>query len=113
MTKITAKAKWVRSSPRKIQRVMELVRGKPALEALMILKFLPQKGARILEKVLKSALANAKNNYKMNDSDLVIREVFVNKGIIMKRWQPRARGRAFPIKKRSSHVTVSLSAGEE
>jgi large subunit ribosomal protein L22 len=61
-----------------------------------------------VEKVLKSAVANAKNNYKLNEAKLVVSECYANKGIVMKRWQPRARGRAFPIKKRSAHVTVCL-----
>ena len=113
MTQVKAKAKWVRSSPRKIQRVMDQVRGKSAAEAVVLLKFMPQKGARILEKVVKSAVANAKNNYKLDEAGLMIREVYVNKGIVTKRSQPRARGRAFPIKKRTSHVTVCLSSGEE
>jgi large subunit ribosomal protein L22 len=113
MTQSRARVKWVKSSPRKIQRVIDLLRGKPAAEALAILKFMPQKGARILEKVIKSAMANAKNNYKMNEAALVIREIYANKGIIMRRWQPRARGRAFPILKRTSHVTVCLADRED
>jgi len=113
MRKIKAKSKWVRSSPRKIQRVAELIRGKSASEAMTILKFMPQKGARVLEKVLKSAIANAKNNYKLNEATLVVDEAFATKGVTMKRFQPRARGRAFPIKKRSSHVTVNLINSEE
>lgn len=113
MTQARARVKWVKSSPRKIQRVIDLLRGKPAAEALAILKFMPQKGARILEKVIKSAMANAKNNYKMDEATLVIHEIYANKGVIMRRWQPRARGRAFPILKRSSHVTVCLANREE
>ncbi|MBN3032755.1 MAG: 50S ribosomal protein L22 [Candidatus Saganbacteria bacterium] len=113
MVTIKAKAKWVKSSDRKLGRVMELVRGKPALEALTILRFRPQKGARILEKVLKAAVANAKNNFKLDEHSLLVKEVYANKGIIMRRFQPRARGRAFPIKKKTSHVTVCLSPGEE
>lgn len=108
MTKVKAKVKWVKSSPRKIQRVLEVVRGKSALEAVALLKFMPHKAARIVEKLVKSALANAKNNYKLNEAVLVVKECYANKGIIMKRWQPRARGRAFSIKKRSAHVTVCL-----
>ena len=113
MNEIIAKAKWVKSGDRKIGRVMELVRGKSAAEAMIILKFLPQKAARIVEKVLKSAIANAKNNFKLDEKALVIKEVYANKGIIMKRFQPRARGRAFPIKKKTSHVTVCLTSVEE
>jgi large subunit ribosomal protein L22 len=109
MTKVKAQAKWVKISPRKLGRVLELVRGKLAVEALRWLNFMPQKGARILEKVVKSALANAKNNYKLAEGDLIITEAYVNKGITMRRWQPRARGRINPINKRTSHVTVWVS----
>ena len=113
MTKAKAQVKWVRISPRKLARVVDVVRGKLALRALDVLKFMPQKGARILEKVVKSAVANARNNYKMDENKLIISEAFVNKGITMKRWQARARGRAFPIFKRTSHLTVWVSAKEE
>ena len=112
MSEVTAKAKWVKSGDRKIGRVMDLVRGKSAGEAMTILKFQPQKAARILEKVLKSAIANAKHNLKLDENALVIKEVYANKGMIMRRFQPRARGRAFPIKKKTSHVTVCLTALE-
>ena len=112
MTKVKAQAKWIRISPRKLGRVLELVRGKSAVEALQLLKFMPQKGARILEKVIKSVMANAKNNYKLAEENLVITEAYANKGIVMQRWQPRARGRVFPINKRTSHLTVWVSAPE-
>ena len=113
MAIIKAKSKWVKSSDRKLSRVIELIRGKSAREALTLLKFLPQKGARIVEKVLKSAMANAKNNFKLDENSLMVQEAYANKGVIMRRFQPRARGRAFPIKKKTSHVTVCLSAMEE
>lgn len=109
MIKVKAQAKWVKISPRKLGRVVEFVRGKLAAEALQVLRFMPQKGARILEKVIKSAMANAKNNYKLAEEKLVVSEAYVNKGIIMRRLQPRARGRAFPILKRTSHLTVWVS----
>ena len=112
MTKVKAQAKWVKIAPRKLMRVLDSIRGRLALEALSILKFMPQKGARILVKTIKSAVANAKNNYKLGEEGLVIAEAYVNKGIVMKRWQPRARGRAFPILKRTAHLTVWVSGGE-
>lgn len=108
MTIVKAKARWVKNSPRKVQRVLDVVRGRLATEAISLLKFMPQKGARIVVKLLQSAVANAKNNYKLNADKLVVRECYANKGLVMKRWQPRARGRAFPIKKRTAHVTVCL-----
>ncbi len=113
MTKTKAQAKWVRIAPRKLKRVVDLVRGKPALEALGLLRFMPQKGAKILEKVLKSAVANAKNNDKLEEEKLVVSEVYVNKGITMRRWQARARGRVNPINKRTSHLTVYVSPFED
>jgi large subunit ribosomal protein L22 len=113
MTKVKAQAKWLKIAPRKLDRVTKLIRGKFAAEALMLLKFLPQKGARLLEKVVKSAMANAKNNYKLDENKLKILEAFVNKAVNMKRIQPRARGRAFPILKRSSHLTVWVAPVEE
>jgi large subunit ribosomal protein L22 len=109
MMKSKAKAKWIRIAPRKLMRVVDSVRGKRALEALAILRFMPQKGAKILEKVLKSAVSNAKNNYKMEEDNLVISEAFVNKAITMRRWQARARGRVFPVNKRTSHLTICVS----
>ncbi len=113
MKEVKARVKWVRSAPRKIMRVVDLVRGQKAAEALTALRFMPHKAARILEKVIKSAVANAKNNHKMNEAALWIKEAYVNKGIVMKRFQPRAKGRAYPIKKRTSHVMVSLVSSEE
>lgn len=113
MTKVKAKTKWVRSAPRKLQRVADLIRGKTAVEALAILKFMPQKGARILSKVIKSAVANAKNNYKLKEDGLFISEAYINKGMVMKRFHPQSRGRAFPIKKRTAHVTVCLTSRED
>ncbi|HVN67922.1 MAG TPA: 50S ribosomal protein L22, partial [Candidatus Sulfotelmatobacter sp.] len=110
--KVIAKAKWVRSAPRKIMRVVDTVRGKPAAEALTMLSFMPQKGARILAKVIKSAMANAKNNFKMAEESLLISEAYVNKGVDMKRFNPVSRGRAHPILKRGSHVTVALTSRE-
>jgi large subunit ribosomal protein L22 len=110
MTKVKAQVKWVRIAPRKLGRVTELVRGKPAVEALALLRFMPQKGARILENVLKSAVANARNNYKLTEQNLVITEAYVNKGITMRRWQAKARGRIHPLQKRTSHLTVWLSS---
>lgn len=83
-----------------------MIRRKPAGQALTLLKFMPHKTARIIEKVIKSAVANAKHNYKMNPDKLVISQIFADGATIMRRIRPRARGRAFPIRKRSAHVTV-------
>jgi len=111
--KIIAKAKWLRSSPRKIQRVMDTIRGMRAEAALTMLSFMPQKGARLLLKVLKSAIANAKNNHKLRPADLFVAEVYANKAVTLKRFRAASRGRGAPIKKRTSHITVCLSSREE
>ena len=85
----------------------DIVRGKNAMAAITALKFMPQKGARILEKVIKAAVANAKANHQVKDeNNLILDQVFVNKGIVMKRFRAAARGRAAPRLKRTSHVTV-------
>ena len=104
--KVKAQAKYVRGSARKIRFVSELIKGKHVKEALVILKFLPHYGARLLNKVLKSAVANAKNNYKLTDDNLYISEVNIDGATPFKRFHPRARGSAFPILKRQSHITI-------
>ena len=102
-----AVAKYVRMSPIKLAPVTDLVRGKDLQEALNILKFTPGKGAEIVEKVVKSAAANAEENHKMNPDNLYVAEVYANKGPTMKRWRPGSQGRASIILKRTSHVGVT------
>jgi len=99
-------AKYVRISPLKVNFICKEIRGKQVDEALAILKFTPKKGARILEKVLKSAIANAENNFNMDREKLYVAEAFANDGPRMKRWRPKARGMAYPILKRTSHIGV-------
>jgi len=99
-------AKYVRVSPRKMRFVCDMVRGRSVDEALSILKFTPNKGAKILEKVVKSAAANAENNFDMNKDNLFVSEVYSNQGPTLKRWRPRSKGRAFKILKRTSHIGV-------
>ena len=101
-------AKSVRMSPIKLKPVASLVRGKNLAEALTILRFTPGKGAEIVEKVVKSAAANAENNFDMDPDNLYVAEVYANKGPTMKRWRAGAQGRASMILKRSSHVGVTL-----
>ena len=103
-----AVAKYVRMSPIKLKPITDLVRGKDLNEALNILKFTPGKGSEIVEKVVKSAAANAENNFNMNPDNLYVAEVYANQGPTMKRIQPRDRGRAYRILKRSSHITIIL-----
>ena len=99
-------AKHIRIAPRKIRIVVDLIRGKNIGEAFAILKFTPKVGAEVVEKVLKSAVANAEENYDMNVDNLYVSEVFVDQGPTLKRIHPRFRGQAFKILKRTSHVTV-------
>ena len=105
---ITAKARFVRISPQKIRLVMRQVRGKKAEEALNLLSFAPQRGARILKKLLDSAVANAQQNADMDVDSLYIAKVYADEGPTLKRWRPRAQGRATRIRKRTSHLTVIL-----
>lgn len=102
-------AKHVRIAPRKIRIVADLIRGKHIGEALAILKFTPKVGADVVEKVLRSAVANAEHNFDMNVDALYVSGIFVDQGPTMKRIHPRSRGQAFKILKRSSHVTVVVS----
>ena len=104
-----AVAKYVRIAPRKVRVVMNLVRGKSVAEAFAILKFTPKVGADVIEKVLKSAVANAENNFDMNVDKLYISSAYVDQGPTLKRIHPRSRGQAFSILKRTSHVTVVVS----
>ena len=105
-------AKYVRMSPSKVKPVCDLVRGKDLNEALTILKFTPGKGAKIVEKVVQSAAANAENNFDMNKDNLYVAEVYANQGPTMKRWRAGSQGRASIILKRMSHVGVVLKEKE-
>lgn len=105
-------AKYVRISPLKVNFICKEIRGKQVDEALAILKFTPKKGARILEKVLNSAIANAEHNFGLNREDLFVSQAYVNNAPVMKRWRPKAKGMAYPILKRSSHVGVVVEERE-
>ena len=104
-----AVAKYIRISPRKARQVVDLIRGKSVAEAYAILKFTPNKGAELVENVLKSAVANAEHNYDMNVDDLYVSKAYVDQGPSLKRFKPRAMGRADGIRKRTSHITVMVS----
>ena len=94
---------------RKTRLVLDLIRGKNVADAIAILKFTPNKAARIVEKTLNSAIANAENNFGLEKANLVVSETFANEGPTMKRFRPRAKGSASPINKRTTHVTVVVS----
>ena len=104
-----AVAKYVRIAPRKVRVVMNLIRGKNVADAFAILKFTPKVGSDVIEKVLKSAVANAENNFDMNVDKLYISSAYVDQGPTLKRIHPRSRGQAFSIFKRTSHVTVVVA----
>ena len=101
-----------RIAPRKVQIVLDLIRNKPVDLAMATLKHTPKAACEPLEKLLKSAVANAENNHSMDKSNLYVAECFVCPGPILKRVRPRAQGRAFRIEKRTSHVTIVLKEKE-
>lgn len=103
-----AVAKYVRVSPRKVRLIMDEVRGKKVSDALNLLTFSSQKGAFILKKLISSAVANAENNANMDVDTLYIKRIFADEGPTLKRFRPRAMGRATRIRKRTSHLTVVL-----
>jgi len=96
-------------SPRKVWAVTREIQGMRAEEALAVLQFIPRKSARLVEKTLKSAIANAENNFNLRPEDLWIKEAVVGRGIILKRWIPKARGMAGPIRKRRCNIRIVLS----
>jgi len=109
---VTARAKHIRTSPRKLRPIVDTVRGKKVDEALVILRFLTSPAARTVSKVVKSAAANAENNFEMTPSDLRIVHISVDGGPTMRRYRAGPRGRAKPILKRSSHITVVVAEEE-
>ena len=109
---VRAVAKDTGVSPRKVRPLIDMVRGKKVDEALTMLKFATTPTARVVAKVVKSAAANAENNFQMSPSDLKIVSIFADEARTLKRFRPRARGRASPILKRSSHITVIVAEQE-
>ena len=113
-----AQARYVRVTPMKARRVVNMIRGKQAQEALAILKFAPQGASEPVYKLVASAIANARvkadaSNTYLDEQDLYVSSAFVDEGTTLKRFQPRAQGRAFRINKRTSHITVVLATPEE
>ncbi|MEH7480646.1 50S ribosomal protein L22 [Neobacillus drentensis] len=108
-----AVARTVRIAPRKARLVVDLIRGKQIGEAVAILNLTPKAASPIVEKVLKSAMANAEHNYEMDINNLVVAQAFVDEGPTLKRFRPRAMGRASQILKRTSHITIVLSEKKE
>ncbi|MGG7464603.1 MULTISPECIES: 50S ribosomal protein L22 [unclassified Plantibacter] len=118
MVESIARVRHIRVTPQKARRVVALIRGKQAQEALAILKFAPQTASEPIYKLVASAIANArvtadKDNLFLDEQDLFISNVYVDEGTTLKRFRPRAQGRAFRILKRTSHITVELSTPDE
>jgi large subunit ribosomal protein L22 len=118
MVESIARVRHIRVTPQKARRVVNLIRGKQAQEALAILKFAPQGASEPVYKLVASAMANARvkadaSNTYLDEQDLYVRAAFVDEGTTLKRFQPRAQGRAFRINKRTSHITVVLSTPDE
>ncbi len=110
MTEITAKLNYYRTAPRKVRLIADLIRGKAVGEAVSQLVFSKQKPATAVAKLLKSAVSNAKNNFKIKDErNLYVKKITVDEGPTLKRYMPRARGSAAQIKKRTSHIVIVLA----
>ena len=107
-----ATLKFARISSRKVKIVADLIRGKDVDEALAIMKFTPKASSEVLEKLLKSAIANAENNHNMKHENLYVAEIFANQGPTLKRIRPAAKGSAVRIRKRTSHITIVLKEKE-
>jgi large subunit ribosomal protein L22 len=117
MVESIARVRHIRVTPQKARRVVALIKGKQAQEALAILKFAPQSASEPIYKLVASAIANArvkadKDSEYLDEQDLYVANAYVDEGTTLKRFQPRAQGRAFQIKKRTSHITVVLSTPE-
>ena len=107
-----ARATYVRVTPMKARRIVDLIRGKGAQESLAMLKFAPQAASEPVAKVLASAIANAENNFSLDPETLVISRAYVDEGPTIKRFRPRAQGRAYRIRKRTSHITIEVESVE-
>lgn len=108
MPKAEATLKYARISSRKVKIVADLIRGKKIDEALAIVKYVPKASSEIIEKLLKSAIANAENNHRMAHEKLYVAEIYANQGPTLKRIRPAAKGSAVRIRKRTSHITIVL-----
>lgn len=113
MEQAKAVAKSVRIAPRKVRLVVDLIRGKDVGQAVAILRHTQRGASSVVEKVLNSAIANAEHNYELDPENLIVSEVYVGEGATLKRFRPRAQGRASSINKRTSHVTVIVTEKKE
>lgn len=109
-TRATARARHVAMAPMKVRRVVDLIRGLPAIEARALLRFAPQAASEPVDKLVASAMANAEHNCQLDPETLWISEAYVDEGPTLKRFRPRAQGRAYRIRKRTSHITVVVES---
>jgi large subunit ribosomal protein L22 len=111
--KVRAEARYIRQSPYKVRRVLDNVRGLPVEQARDVLTLTNRRASEPIMKVLNSAVANAEHNHAIDEDELWVAEAYANEGPTLKRWRPRARGRATRIRKRTSHITIILADDEE
>ncbi len=104
-------ARYIRMSPHKVRRVLDQIRGLSYREALIILEFMPYRACEPILKVLRSAVANAEHNNGMDPVDLYVSEAFADQGPVLKRYRPRAQGRAYQIRKPTCHITIAVAPG--
>ncbi|AFY65285.1 50S ribosomal protein L22 [Geitlerinema sp. PCC 7407] len=112
-TEVKAIARYIRMSPRKVRRVLDQIRGRSYREALIILEFMPYRACEPILKVLRSAVANAEHNEGLDPASLFVSKAFADQGPTLKRFRPRAQGRAYQIRRPTCHVTVVVSPGEK
>jgi large subunit ribosomal protein L22 len=110
--RVSATAKYLRGSTRKARLVTQAIKGKPVEEAAALLRFMPQRAAGDVARVLKSATANAENNHNLSADDLIVADAIADEGPTIKRFRPRAQGRAFPIHKPMTHITIVVADQE-
>lgn len=110
---VKAVARYIRMSPRKVRRVLDQIRGLSYREALIILEFMPYRACEPVLKVLRSAVANAEHNVGYTPADLVVSQAYADQGPVLKRFRPRAQGRAYQIRKPTCHITIAVAPGTE
>ena len=110
---VKAVARFIRMSPHKVRRVLDQIRGRSYRESLIILEFMPYRACEPILKVLRSAVANAEHNEGYTPADLVVAQAFADQGPVLKRFRPRAQGRAYQIRKPTCHITITVAPGAE
>jgi large subunit ribosomal protein L22 len=110
---VKAVARFIRMSPHKVRRVLDQIRGRSYREALIILEFMPYRACEPILKVLRSAVANAEHNEGYTPADLVVAQAFADQGPVLKRFRPRAQGRAYQIRKPTCHIAITVAPGAE